>query len=153
MYCSNLFLSLTLKKMLKKVKIKLWIPILFSFTSFCYYRKHPNNDNKICTLPCSASFQEHFNVWFSVTGYNSDLGRLEWMPLLFSSSYLSNRRKLFFIPVTEYAFFSHQATTFKTDLLKFNYIKTGLLLLIFLSSHVFFIFWYPVLKNNHATWP
>ena len=29
----------------------IWRHISFSSTCFCYYRKHPNNDNKICQLP------------------------------------------------------------------------------------------------------
>ena len=54
---------------------------------------------------------------------------------------LSNRRKLFSIPVAEYASFS-QARTFKTDLSLIPnffryYFKTGTLCLLFLSSHVF----------------
>ena len=54
-----------------------------------------------------------------------------------------NRRKLFSIPVTEYASFSHQARTLKTTPLglisnfsKYHF-KTSTLRLPFLSSHVF----------------
>ena len=52
---------------------KLRTHISFS-TCFCY-RKHSNND-KICALPCSACFQQHFHDWFSVFRCNSDLLKL-----------------------------------------------------------------------------
>ena len=39
---------------------KLWRYISFSSTCFCYYRKHPIDGNKICPLPSSACFQQHF---------------------------------------------------------------------------------------------
>ena len=56
---------------------KLWRHITFSSTCFCYYRKHPNNDNMICPLPSSSCFQQHFHDWFYVLTYNSDLSKLE----------------------------------------------------------------------------
>ena len=125
---------------------KLWRHISFSSTCFCYYRKHSNNDNKICSLPSSSCFQQHFHDLFYVLRCNSDLSKLEWTLLLFNFSYirdLTNRRKLFSIPVTEYASFSHQVRTLKTHLLGLisNFtkycFKIGTIYLLFLSSHVF----------------
>ena len=43
----------------------------------CYYRKHHKNDNKICPLPSSFCFQQHFHDRFYVFRYNSDLSKLE----------------------------------------------------------------------------
>ena len=120
--------------------------ISFTFICFRYYRKHPNNDNKICLLPSSSWFQQHFHDWFYVLTYISDLLKLEWTLLLLNFNYilnLTNRRKLFSIPVAEYASFSHQAKTPKTNLLGLTstfckyYFKTGTICLLFLSSHVF----------------
>ena len=51
--------------------------IYLSFSASCFYRKHPNNDNKICSLPSSGCFQQHFHDRFSVLMYNSDLVKLE----------------------------------------------------------------------------
>ena len=54
----------------------------------------------------------------------------------------TNRRKLFSIPVTEYASFSYQTRSLETDLLQFNisffkfHFKTDTLLFLFLSSHI-----------------
>ena len=65
--------------------------------------------------------------------------------LLFSFNYirdLTNRRKLFFVSVADYASFSHQARSLKTNLLGLTpnfskyYLKTGTICLLFLSSHV-----------------
>ena len=56
--------------------------------------------------------------------------------------HLTNRRKLFVIPVAEYASCSHQVRTLKTNLLglisRFSkyYFKTGTICLLFLPSHV-----------------
>ena len=53
----------------------------------------------------------HFHDWFYVLRYISDLSKLEWTLLLINFNYicdLANRRKLFPIPVAQYAFFSHQ---------------------------------------------
>ena len=58
-------------------------------------------------------------------------------------SWFDNRRKLFFIPVAEYAFFSNQSRTLKNIVLvlisNFSkyYFKTGAICLLFLSSQVF----------------
>ena len=85
--------------------------ILFSSTYFCYYRKHPNNDNKICPLLYSSCFQQ------------------------FNFNFIHD-------PVAEYASFSHQARTPKTNplglILYFSkcYLKTSTICLLFLSSHV-----------------
>ena len=66
--------------------------------------------------------------------------------LLFNFNYirdLTNKRKLFPIPVAEYASFSHHARTLGTNLLglisNFSkyYFKIGTNCLLFLSSHVF----------------
>ena len=60
-----------------------------------------------------------------------------------ASLYLTNKCKLFSIPVAEYASFSHQARMLKTNLLglisNFSkyYFKTGTICLLFLLSHVF----------------
>ena len=40
---------------------KLWRHMSFSSTCFCYYMKHPNNNNKICPLRSSACFQQRFH--------------------------------------------------------------------------------------------
>ena len=129
--------------------IKRFKDISFSSTYFCCYRKHrnkDNNDNKICPLPSSSYFQQHFHKRSYVLRYNSDLPKLEWTLLLFNFNYncdMTNRRKLFSIPVSEYASFSHQARTLKTNLLGLISIfskycfKTDTICLLFLSSHVF----------------
>ena len=107
--------------------------------------KHPNNNNKICPLPSTTCFQQHFHDWFYVLSCKSDLSKLEWTILLFNSNYirhLTNRRKLFAIPVAEYASCSHQVRTLKTNPLglisSFSkyYFKTGTIFLLFLPSHV-----------------
>ena len=117
-----------------KMGKKLWRHTSFSSTYFSYYRKHPNSDKKIFPLPSSSCFQQHFHDWFYVLRCNSDLSKLEWTILLFNFNYirdLTNRRKLFSIPVAEYASFSHQARVFKTNLLSLisnfskYYFKTG----------------------------
>ena len=77
-----------------------------------------------------------------------DLSKLtiKWALLLFNFSCirdLAKRRKLFSIPVSEYASFSNQARTLKTNLLglisNFSkyYFKTGTTCLLFSPSHVF----------------
>ena len=118
---------------------KLWIYI-FSSTFFCYYRKHPSKDNKVCPRPCSSCFQQHFQNWFYVPRYNSDLPKLEWTLLLFNFKYirdLTNIRKLFSIPVAGYASFP-KARGLKTNLLGLisniskYYFKTGTICLLFL---------------------
>ena len=124
---------------------KVWRPIWFSSTRFCYYRKYSNNDNKICLL-ISFCFQQHFHDKFYVPRYNTDLSKLEWTLLLFNFNYicgLKNKLKLFSILVAEYASFWHQARPFKSYLLglisNFSqyYFKTGTICILFLSSHVF----------------
>ena len=76
--------------------------------------------------------------------------------MLFNFNYihdLTNTHKLFSIPVAEYASFSHQARTLKTNLLGFisifskYYFKIGTIYLLFLSSHIF-----PALgfDSNHS---
>ena len=72
------------------------------------FRKHPNNDDNICILPSSTCFQQYFHDWSLVLYYNSYLKKSEWAPLLFIYNWisdLSNRGKLFFIPVAAYASF------------------------------------------------
>ena len=99
---------------------KLWRHILSSSTCFWYYRKHSNNDNKVCLLPSSSWFQQHFHDWFYVLRYNSDLSKLEWILLLFNFNYihdLTNRRKLFSIPVAEYTTFHIRFRTLKTNII------------------------------------
>ena len=58
--------------------------ISFSSIWFCYYRKHPNNDSRICPLSSSTCFQQYFYDWFSVVRYNLDLEKLQWTPILFN---------------------------------------------------------------------
>ena len=115
---------------------KVWRPIWFRSTRFCYYRKHSNSDNKICLLT-SSCFQQHFHDKFYVLKYNTDLSKLEWTLLLFTFNYicgLKNKLKLFSILVAEYA---------KSYLLglisNFSqyYFKTDPIYILFLSSHVF----------------
>ena len=91
--------------------------IYYSPPCFFYYRKHPNNNKIPLPLPCSSGFQQHFH---DLLKYNSVLLKLEWTPLLFNFKYihnLTNKHRLFSIPVTEYASFSHQARSLKTNLL------------------------------------
>ena len=93
---------------------------LISSTCFCYYRKHPNNDNKICPLPSSSCFQQHFHDWFYVVRHGSDLWKLEWGLILFCFNCirdLKNRYELSSIPVAKYSSFLYQARTLKTNLL------------------------------------
>ena len=115
---------------------KVWRPIWFCSTRFCYYRKHSNNDNKICLLT-SSCFQQHFHDKFYVLKYNTDLSKLGWTLLLFNFNYicgLKNKPKLFSILVAEYA---------KSYLLglisNFSqyYFETDTIYILFLSSHVF----------------
>ena len=113
---SNNFLNSSYKE-----KQSVW-PMFPDYLSVCYgydYRKHPNNNNKICSLPSSSCFQQHFHDWFYVLRYNSDLQKLEWALLLFNFNYihdLTNRRRLYSVPVAEHASFSHQARSLKTNL-------------------------------------
>ena len=124
---------------------KLWKNISFSSTCFCYYRKYPNNDNKICSQSFSFCFQQHFHDWFYALRWNPDLSKLEWALVLFNFNYirdLTNRCKLFSIPATEYASFSHQARRLLNllDLIsnfsKYDF-KIGTICIFFFSSHVF----------------
>ena len=91
-------------------------------------------------------FRQHFHDWLYVLKDNSDLSKLEWTLLLLNFNCirdLTNRRRLFSIPVAEYAFFSPLARTLKNNLLvlisNFSkyYFKTGTICLLFFSSHVF----------------
>ena len=78
------------------------------------------DDDKICPLPSCSCFQQHFHNWFYVFRYNSDLSKLEFTLILFKLNCirdLTNRRKLFSIPVAEYTCFSHQVRTLRTNLL------------------------------------
>ena len=80
-------------------------------------RKHPNNNNKICPLPYSSCFQQHF---MTDSMYLGTILILERTLLLLNFNYirdLTNRRRLFSILVAEYASFSHKARTLKTKLL------------------------------------
>ena len=92
---------------------------IFSTKCSSYYKKYPINDNKICPQSSSTCFQKHFHDWFSVLRYNSGLSKLKWTLLLFNFKYirdLTNRRKLFSIPVAGYVSFP-RGRTFKTNLL------------------------------------
>ena len=109
-----------------------------SFSSICsyHYWKNTNNDNKICPLESSANFQQNFR-------YNLYLKKLEWTP-----------------PWTKFVicqihtncppFQSLNMLPFhiRPECLKLTYcsliwffsryyFKTGILCLLFLSSHVF----------------
>ena len=128
------------------MKKELWRHLSFSFTGLCYHRKLLNNDNKIFPPPSSSCFRQHFHDWLYVLRYNSDLSKLEWTLLLFHFNYirdLTNGRKLFSIPFVEYASFSHQTRTLKTNPLGLKsifskyYFKTCTICLLFLSSYVF----------------
>ena len=71
-YCSKFILISALiflhSSSLFQYEKELWRHICFCYsTCFCYYRKHPNNDNKIYPLPSYACFQQHFHDWFLVT--------------------------------------------------------------------------------------
>ena len=124
--------------------------ISLSSTCFCYYKNRPNNDNKICPVLSSSSFQQHFHNWFYVLRYNSDHSKLEWTLLLFNFNCirdLTNRRKLFSIPIAEYASFSNQAGTFKTiyhgNIMNLLSLKSHFSKYYFKSCticHLFFIF-------------
>ena len=78
--------------------------------------------------------------------HNSDLSKFKWTLLLFNFNYirdLTNRRILFSILVAQYASFSHQTATLKTNLLGLisncskYYFKIGTICLLFLFSHAF----------------
>ena len=71
---------------------KLQTHSLFSYTWFCYYRKHPDNNNKICLLPSSACFWQHFHDWFFVLRYNSDLVKLAWTLAQWTSAISNSHR-------------------------------------------------------------
>ena len=123
---------------------KLWRHISFSSACFCHYKKHPNNDNKICQLRSSSCFQQRVHDWFCVLRHNSDLLKPEWTLLLFNFNYirdLTNRRRLFSIPVA--ASFSHQAKTLKTNLLGLisiiskYYFKTSTICFLFTCIYRF----------------
>ena len=123
---------------------KLWRHISFSSACFCHYRKHPNNDNKICQLRSSSCFQQRVHDWFCVLRHNSDLLKPEWTLLLFNFNYirdLTNRRRLFSIPVA--ASFSQQARTLKTNLLGLiwiiskYYFKTSTICFLFTCIYRF----------------
>ena len=119
---------------------------IYNSRPYASVRKHPNNDNKIYPLPSSTRFQKQFHEWFHVLRYNSDLSKLEWTLLLFSFNNIGDltiNRKLFSIPVADYASFSHHARTNKTNLLglisscsKYHF-KPGTICPLFWSSHVF----------------
>ena len=82
--------------------------------------------NQICRLLSSSCFQQHFHDWFNVFRYNSGLSKLKWTLLLFNFNYIRDlaiRRKFLLIPIAEYASFSHQARTLKTNLLP-DYCRT-----------------------------
>ena len=69
-------------------------------------------------------------------GCNSDLSKLEWTLLLFNFNYirdLTKTRKLFYIPVVDYASFSHQALFHICLLALFSHVFTAL---EFDSNHV-----------------
>ena len=112
---------------------------------FWYYKKHPYDGNKICRLP-SSCFQHHLHDWFYVLRNMSYLSRLEWTLPVFNFDYirdLTHRCKSFPFSVAEYASFSHQGRTPKTNLqgLISNfpeyYFKIGTICRLYLSSHVF----------------
>ena len=139
---------------------KLWRHISLSFTCFRYYRKHPNNDNNICSLLSSSCFQQHFHEWFYVLRYNSNLSKPEWTLLLFNFNCirdLTNRCKLFYIPIAEYVSFSHQANTLKANLLGLisifpkYYFNTGKIFLFFLFSFLFTALEFR--NHNETAWP
>ena len=98
---------------------KLWRHTTFYSTCLCYYRKHPNNDNKICPLPYSACFQQHFHDWLSVL-YNLDDHHYYLAPNKSVISQIDPIPSQFItIPAAEYAPFSHPTRTVKTELSQF----------------------------------
>ena len=97
-------------------------------------------------LPASNS--TFMTDWCNVLRYNSDPSKFEWTLLLFNFNYipdLINRRKLFSIPIAEYASFSYQVRMLKTNLLGLisgfckYYLKTVTICFLFFSLHVFAI--------------
>ena len=65
---------------------------------------------------------QYFHDWFYIlrTRYNSDMSKPEWTLLLLNFKYirdLTNRCKLFSIPVAKHASFSRKAKKLKTNLL------------------------------------
>ena len=99
--------------------------------------------NKIYPLRSSSYFQQNCHDWFYGRRYNSDNLDEHYCYLVNWIRDLTNRHKLFSIPVDEYASFSHQTRTLKTNLprlmLNFStyYIKTGTICL-FLFFYLFF---------------
>ena len=106
-----------------RVSFRVWGQFYLEVIVLEPYRKHPNNDNKICQLPSSSCSEQHFHNWFYVLIYVQF--KIEWILILFNFNCirdLTNRLRLFFILVTEYASFSCQAETIKLDLI-WNFSK------------------------------
>ena len=148
---------------------KLWRHALFPYTCFCYYRKHPNNDNKICHLSSSAFFQQHYHYWFSLLRCNLDVTKLEFKLLFFNFNQI---RYFNHIDANWYPFQSLGMLPFHIMLEGLNIIYYGLIsnflnttwkltqftsFFVFIFIHGFriwyHIFWYPTLKNSKSTWP
>ena len=128
---SNIGIVNTVQKkfvyMQKKSGKKLWSRMSFSSTCFCYYRKHPNNDKKICPLP-SSCFQQHFydcsmylctiQICRNLNEYNYYLiptTFVIWQIVLHSSRWIC-------FPISNFSKY---------------YFKTGTTCLLFSFSHVF----------------
>ena len=105
------------------MKKKLWRHISFFSTCFCYYRKHPNNDNTIrfARYHLSASFQQCFHESLSAIRHNSDNHHNYLAPTKSVMCEIeANVSPFLFFSITEHGSFSHQARIRKTDLLQFN---------------------------------
>ena len=114
---------------------KLWRYISFSSTYFCYYRKHPNNNNKIYSLLSFMTDSQYLGIiqiWWNLNEYYYYLTSPK--SFIYQIALHSSRWN---------ASFRHQIRKLKTDLLQFNinfsrhFFKTSTLCLLFLSSHVF----------------
>ena len=111
-------------------------------TCFCYYKKYPNNDKKICPIPSSRSTFRTDSIYLGTIQISRTLNEHYYYVFSFNCIRdLTNRRKVFSVLVTQYASVSHQVRTLKTNLLglisSFSkyYFKTSTILLLSLSSH------------------
>ena len=129
------------------IEKKLFWHISFSSACFCYYRKHPNNDNKISSQ--LACFQQRFQDWFFVRRFTIRI----WQNLNEHYCYLTSIKSAIWQIDTNRSPFQllnmlpfhilRNTRTLKTNLLQFiiifskYYFKIGTIFHLFLSSYLF----------------
>ena len=107
---------------------KLWRHISFSSICFFYYKKHPNNHNKICPLPSSTCFQQHCHDWLLFPSTKSAICQIDANCSLFQSfNMLLFHIRLEYIKLIYYGLVS---------VFSKYYFKIGTICLFFVSSHV-----------------